>query len=108
MTIERSIHVNRLHIMWYSNCEVRFVNNALLPGERVTHDMVLFGYDTDRVFNHIFSIIIYFIYKEWLICSLENRQRKQQFCYNSFLNYLNIKGKMCIQNAPIQYGLMSA
>ena len=32
------------------------VNNALLPGERVTHGMVLFGYDTDKVFNHIFSI----------------------------------------------------
>ena len=67
------------------------VNNALLPGESVTHDMVLFGYDTDNVFNHIFSIIVYFIYKEWLICSLENRQRKQQFCYNSFLNFLNIR-----------------
>ena len=67
------------------------VNNALLPGESVTHDMVLFGYDTDNVFNHIFSIIVYFIYKEWQICSLENRQRKQQFCYNSFLNFLNIR-----------------
>ena len=67
------------------------VNNALLHGENVTHDMVLFGYDTDKVFNHLFSIIVYYIYREWLVCSLEKRHRKQQFCYNSFLNYLNIR-----------------
>ena len=67
------------------------VNNALLHGENVTHDMVLFGYDTDKVFNHLFSIIVYYIYREWLICSLEKRHRKQQLCYNSFLNYLNIR-----------------
>ena len=30
------------------------VNNALLHGENVTHEMVLFGYDTDKVFNHLF------------------------------------------------------
>ena len=67
------------------------VNNALLPGERVTHDMVLFGYDTDRVFNHIFSIIILFYLQRMADLFTENRQRKQQFSYNSFLNYLNIR-----------------
>ena len=53
--------------------------------------MVLFGYDTAKVFNHIFSIIVYFIYKEWLIYSLEKRHRKQPVSYNSFLNYLYIR-----------------
>ena len=71
------------------------VNNALLPGERLTHDMVLFGYDTDKVLNHTISIVVYYIYKEWLICSLEKKHRKQQFCYKAFLNYLNIRQNVC-------------
>ena len=70
------------------------VNNALSHGENVTHDMVLFGYDTDKVFNHLYSIIVYYIYREWLICSLEKRHRKQQLCYKSFLNYLNIRNNV--------------
>ena len=60
------------------------VNNALLPGERVTHDMVLFGYDIDKVLNPIISIVVYYIYKEWLICSLEKKHRKQQFYTRHF------------------------
>ena len=38
--------------------------------------MVLSGYDTDKFINHTFSLIVYFIYKEWLICSLEKKQPK--------------------------------
>ena len=67
------------------------VNNALLPGERVAHDMVLFGYDTDKILNHIISIVVYYVYKEWLICSLEKKHRMQQFGYNAFFNYRNIR-----------------
>ena len=80
-----------LYYCTYAESIWEIVNNALLPGENVTHDMVLFGYDTDKVFNHIFSIVVYFIYKEWLICSLEKRHRKQPVRYNSFLNYLYIR-----------------
>ena len=50
------------------------VNNVILPGEFISHDMVMFGYETDSVINHLISIIVYFIYREWLVCSFENRQ----------------------------------
>ena len=53
--------------------------------------MVIFGYDTDNVLNHILSVIEYYIYKEWLVCSLNNLQRKHVMCYKSFVNYLKIK-----------------
>ena len=82
-------------MVWWQMCECVWVDVERLCAAFYVYlcnkRELLFGYDTDKVFNHIFSIIICFIDKEWLICSLENRQRKQQFCYNSFLNYLNIR-----------------
>ena len=66
-------------------------SNVLLYDESISHDVVIFGYDADAVLNHVCSIIVYFIYKEWLICSLENRQRKQHVCFKYFINYLSIR-----------------
>ena len=40
--------------------------------------VVMFGYETDSVINHLISIIVYFVYRERLVCSFENRQRQQQ------------------------------
>ena len=67
------------------------VNNVILPGEFISHDMVMFGYETDSVINHLISIIVYFVYREWLVCSFENRQRQQQACLKSLVNYLTIR-----------------
>ena len=41
--------------------------------------------------NHLISIIVYFVYREWLVCSFENRQRQQQACLKSLVNYLTIR-----------------
>ena len=49
------------------------------------------GYETDSVINHLISIIVYFINREWLICSFENRQRQQQACLKYLVNYLTIR-----------------
>ena len=57
----------------------------------VTHDMVIFGFGLDMSLIYVFSMIIYYIYKEWLICSLENKERKQNICLKSFCNFLNIR-----------------
>ena len=54
------------------------VNNVILPGKFISHDMVMFGYETDSVINHLISVIVYFIYREWLVCSFENIQQQHQ------------------------------
>ncbi len=41
----------------------------------ITHNMVLFGTDLDRSLNHVFLIIIYYIYKEFLVYSFEKKER---------------------------------
>ena len=63
----------------------------ILGDDNITHDIVIFGYDRDNVLNHLLSIIVYYIYKEWLVCSLENKQRKRMICYKSLVNYLKIR-----------------
>ena len=67
------------------------IQNVIILDDHITHDMVIFGYDTDNVLNHILSIIVYYIYKEWLVCSLNNLQRKDVICYKSLVNYLKIR-----------------
>ena len=41
--------------------------------------------------NHVFSIIVYFIYREWLICSFENKHRMESVCLKSLVNFLNTR-----------------
>ena len=55
----------------------------------VTHDMVIFGTGLDAPSNYVFSIVIYYIYKEFLICSFEKKERKQVaiMCFKNYLLY---------------------
>ncbi len=76
---------NYVRMLW--NC----VSDSLLYNANVTHDMVIFGLHLDSALNHVFSIIIYFIYREWLICSLEKKIRRNRFCYKYFVNYLKMR-----------------
>ena len=41
--------------------------NVTLVDNHITHEIVIFGCDTDPVLNHLLSIIVYYIYKEWLV-----------------------------------------
>ena len=38
------------------------IQNVMTVDDHITHDMVIFGYDTDNVLNHLLSIIVYYIY----------------------------------------------
>ena len=53
-------------------------NLILVDNHNITHDMVVFGYDTENVINHLLSITIYiiFIRNGCMVCSLNNLQRK--------------------------------
>ena len=54
-------------------------------------NMVIFGINKDQTLNTILSIIVYIIYKDWLICSLENNSRSDRPCINSIINELNVR-----------------
>ena len=65
------------HLLFYcSNAQQiwNYVHRAL--NLDITHDMVIFGTGLDIPSNYVFSIIIYYIYKEFLICSFEKKERK--------------------------------
>ena len=66
------------------------VNSAISECD-ISHDLVVFGFDLDTVLNHVFSIIVYFIYREWLICSFENKHRTESVCLKSLVNFLNTR-----------------
>jgi len=74
-------------------------SNALLFEKALSHNMVIFGIELDMVLNHIISILVYFIYREWLICSFENKQRKEHLCLHSLMNYLNIRKNVYLKCA---------
>ena len=57
----------------------------------ITHDMVIFGNEVNQAQNHILSLVVYFIYKEWLVCSLEKEIRRQYFSTNSFKHFFIIR-----------------
>ena len=66
--------------------------SAIMPGgQAISHDMVIFGLDLDIVLNHVLSIIVYFIYKEWLVCSFEKKHCKQNVCTKSLVNFLDYR-----------------
>ncbi len=66
----------------------KVVSRGIFGAKHISHNMVIFGSDLDVALNYAFSIVIYYIYKEWLICSLERRQRRETFCSKAFSNYL--------------------
>ena len=45
---------------------------------------VIFGIDMSWVLNTVISLLCYFIYKEWLIHSLENNSRNHMYALKSF------------------------
>ena len=66
--------------------------SVLMPGgQAISHDMVIFGLGLDIVLNHVLSIIVYFIYKEWLVCSFEKKHPKQNVCTKSLVNFLDYR-----------------
>jgi len=72
----------------------RLVSDCLLHSE-ITLNMVLFGKGLGVAMNYIFSLSAYYIYKEFLIPSLEGRDRKH-FSIASFVNYLEIRKNVYI------------
>ena len=68
-----------------------FVNDVLQVGDVISHDNVIFGVDLDSSMNYVVSIIVYYIYKEWLICSLENKIRRPDISNRSLITYLKIR-----------------
>ena len=44
-------------------------------GFHVSLEMLLFGFNIDTNLNFILTVISYAIYKNWLICSFENKPR---------------------------------
>ena len=57
----------------------------------ITHDMVIFGTDLSLSINTVLSLIAYIIYKDWLVCSLEKKCRKQFPCYTTLLNEIRFR-----------------
>jgi len=57
----------------------------------ITHDMVIFGTDLSLSINTVLSLITYLIYKDWLVCSLEKKSRKQYPCYKTLLGEICFK-----------------
>ena len=68
----------------YAQAIWKDVENVL--GIKVTLAKVLFGLDLADDLNYILSIVCYCIYKEWLICSFEHKQRNKMPSLRNFNN----------------------
>ena len=66
-----------IHLLYectYAQTIWKYVENTL--GFKNTLANVLFGLDLADDFNYVISIVCYCIYKEWLICSFEQKERR--------------------------------
>ena len=68
----------------------KLVNDVFQLGE-ISHDDEIFGTELDLSTNYVFSVIIYYIYREWLICSFENEPRSPDLNLLSLIHYLKIR-----------------
>ena len=68
----------------YAQAIWKDVENVL--GIKITLAKVLFGLDLADDLNYVISIVCYCIYKEWLICSFEQNQRKRVPSLRNFKN----------------------
>ena len=59
----------------------------------VTRYEVFMGHDIDAI-NHVFSLILYYIYKDWLILSLENKKRQRSPNLLTFSNEIKQHAKL--------------
>jgi len=69
------------------------VRNALRIENTLNVYMIIFGQGQNNSSNHLFSIITYYIYREWLVPSLENRDRIR-FQPAKFKTYLTYKANV--------------
>ena len=69
----------------------KLVNDVFHLRHAISHDDVIFGVDLDLSMNYVFSILIYYIYKEWLIPSLENKLRRIDVSARSLKIYLTFR-----------------
>ena len=82
------------------------MNDVLQVGDVISHDNVIFGVDLDSSMNYVVSIIVYYIYKEWLICSFENKIRRPDISNRSLITYLKIRMNVYSKcSDPILYGV---
>jgi hypothetical protein len=65
-----------------------YVSNIL--NMDITQNMILFGLELTQAQNTVFSLITYYIYKDWLVCSL-NKFHRQKFCTLALKNFLFIR-----------------
>ena len=84
----------------------KLVNDVFQLGEVISHDDVIFGTELDLPMNYVFSVIIYYIYREWLICSFENELRSRDLNLLSLIHYLKIRTNVYSKcSDPIWYGI---
>ena len=67
------------------------MNDVLQVGDAISHDNVTFRVDLHSSMNYVVLIIVYYIYKEWLICSFENKLRRPDISNRSLIAYLKIR-----------------
>ena len=65
----------------------KLVNDVFHLGHSTSHDDVIFGVDLDLSMNYVFSILIYYTYKQWLIPSFENKLRRIDVSARSLKTY---------------------
>ena len=66
----------------YSRKVWNVVTNALDIDSLNIHKLLLGDFDTKQM--HLISVVVYFIYKDWLINSLENTLRQDRSLYVKF------------------------
>ena len=71
------------------------MDDVLQVGDVISHGNVIFGVDFNSSMNCVVSIIVYYIYKEWLICSFENKIRRPDISHRSLIIYLKIRMNVC-------------
>ena len=69
----------------------KLVNDVFHLRHAISHDDVIFGVDLDLSMNYVSSILIYYIYKQWLIPSLENKLRRTDVSARSLKTYLTFR-----------------
>ena len=52
----------------------------------------------DYVFNHVVTLLAFLLYKEWLLMSLENKNRCADFPYHFYINELKVRDKIYCTN----------
>jgi hypothetical protein len=67
------------------------VSSAL--GWTVEQHTILYGSKSEsfKFDNIMISVVCFLIYKEWLVCSLESKNRPRLLCYQTFIGELDLR-----------------